>query len=472
MKPLQCTKCSAPGHHNSACQVPWPEKDQICDVCYEQHEMKSCKQAKKNGDFECNFCGHDHIAKSCPIQAPTEANIAQYTATYKVKGKARKEKEDKKNAALLAKVNNATAQSGSEDTAKAQAAMGSLSLGDGGQSSTAQGMQQERVPPIDFDKKDKWAETGRQLPPPPAEKQIKAQPISVKTNFFKLSLNTDVELRKYAILLDKIDGRTPTKRETKEYLVNQILTENPPNAVPWVCDYNSWIISVGRLYDEDGDDLDTSTTKQYTRTGLPGKPEPPIMNGQIVFKGFVRLRDLQRHLRDPTLQFAEDDIRALNMIVWKSLYTNFDGRLAGRNFFPRVPFNTIHFKPRPSEPVVYETRQGFYSSVRPGINSLFLNLNTSTSAFFPEQNLADWIQFSRPRDEDLRVLQGARVVVKDDPAAKVRVISGFSTVSIGEQTFKDNTSGRYVTVYDHWRNSKSTSNACFKFELMLILPPP
>jgi eukaryotic translation initiation factor 2C len=219
--------------------------------------------------------------------------------------------------------------------------------------------------------------------------------------------DADKRLYKYRVQLDKIGGEEPTNKDLRRRLIRNLLNLNTPNAEASASDYFSHIVSVGELYDDlNGDNKERSF--QHTRP--PHGKLPAVtrgMNSTIHFEAEVRLEELQALVKGGVTEVEgeepyhpDEDLKSLNLLSWARInYNDFNGAHIGKKFYPSedslnaLLHRSVYNKQerRNYSIDVYEARTGFFSSMRPGNGSLLLNVNVTTSAFFPPINLQDFI---------------------------------------------------------------------------------
>ncbi|KAA8564202.1 hypothetical protein EYC84_011148 [Monilinia fructicola] len=237
---------------------------------------------------------------------------------------------------------------------------------------------------------------------------VSLEPFStIKANYFKLGFDPSIKLYRYSISLgfieiiakDKGESRRylPTNRDTKRYLINSMLLQpnSKPSPVPgvvWASDFDSTIISAGELYPG----LTVASPTQvvrHTRTGQDGST-PLEMESQVRYLGVLTFDDLIKHCSSPCNSAADylpnEDLKALNIISWKNINSDsFRGGRRGNKFYPESLLNAAQEANRDGR--CYMIRTGFFSSMRPGQDSVLLNVNTTTSAFYSPILLSTWI---------------------------------------------------------------------------------
>ncbi|CAG8960888.1 hypothetical protein HYFRA_00002425 [Hymenoscyphus fraxineus] len=246
---------------------------------------------------------------------------------------------------------------------------------------------------------DAWARVERELPVRVGDNTtIGTEGEQVLGNFFRFNIREDPKkpLCRYSIDLGPDVTRSsdpkstkPRKlsRETKRFLVNSLLEANKHKFRTsfWICDYDSIIISAGRLFSVGS----APQPAPYQRKS--GKDTSRTENGSIKFDGVVEIGELNRHIskKDGGVPSSATVIalNTLNVIFGNCVNKpDFDGARAGKRFYPPIPGNPIQTKSG-----CYLIHRGFFSSVRPGTGSLYLNVSTTTSAFFREMNLLAWM---------------------------------------------------------------------------------
>ena len=292
-------------------------------------------------------------------------------------------------------------------------------------------------------------------------------------NFYRVDfLSGSFDVRKYRIDLGKIHDKVPVKREVRRALITRMLQEQPPSldAKKWVTDYFSHIVSVGKLYanigDTEGDSLDVPHTR---RAPLPNSSSSSeILDTKIVYEGSVRLAKLKDHVTskvdkldrqyDPT-----QDLQSLNILTWSLINSpNWRGGRVGKKFYPAYPMGDrsekdLKWESDDDDPVLL-IRTGFFSSMRPGDGSLLLNVNTTTSAFYPDMQLSTYIQnnFRGPKEASDE-LKGLRVTFEAENGTvldgTMRSIWAVSGNHVTDVTFVLDKSR--ITCHRHMITSKS-----------------
>ncbi|KAF7881056.1 uncharacterized protein EAF02_006947 [Botrytis sinoallii] len=274
-------------------------------------------------------------------------------------------------------------------------------------------------------------------------------PAPVQSNYFKVTFNSDLDLRRYRIHLDKIDKKNVVKRELRRTLIEELLLQVPPSGI-WVSDYSEYIVSVGKLYDKLTDVPGATVEITHHRHGRDQIWVP--MHSLIVYEGPFQRDALNTHVSSSGSTFVPDaDLRMLNIISWFRI----NGYAS-----PHAPLFDGFRVPLDGD-AKFLIRTGFYTSMRPAVGSVLLNVNTVTSAFFPPVILSTWIrlfwQQEIPPVNERSSLIGLRVTFVGDGAnPKTRVIRDVNGSDVSQVTFAprdaNGTPGQVTSVYDHMRN--------------------
>lgn len=170
-----------------------------------------------------------------------------------------------------------------------------------------------------------------------------------------------------------------------------------------------------------------------------------------------------------------EDLKSLNIISWYNLHTdpNWRGGLVRNKFYPagglvnsardkkgKLKYR-VDIKPKDIDPA-YLVRSGFFTSIRPGDSTLLMNINTTTSAFYPSMLLSKWL-LARWGDINLsekaqRELKGLRVTFEGELNGpnhlKQRAIWAIPNEFISDLSFKKDKASRPEKVVKHLRSSK------------------
>lgn len=265
--------------------------------------------------------------------------------------------------------------------------------------------------------------------------------LKIKTvvNFFRID-KLPKRVFKYTIDLPKMGGRD-TNRHAKRLLIEELMDEAPylqSNSTHVATDFNSLIFSTVDLFSAGGQQGIVGRVEPTTLRAQPGSTRPPITIN-VEYNGSIACRDiLQRYVTNQARDFDYADIvTALNVFTCKYLSRPQSDVTVfrGSKFFINVPEHqqenrNIHLSPG------LHLRRGFFASVRPGMDSTFLNVNVAASAFFNELNLAGFMaahfklkhHHSRLTDSQTRIfgrlVRGLRVRLTYNPQTKEQLQDG------------------------------------------------
>ncbi|KAF5873532.1 putative piwi-domain-containing protein [Botrytis fragariae] len=472
----KCSKCSnAPEntqHKTHSCEKSWPFwKDQVCDICFDPGHSCSLCPKKNSAHNICGICGHLHNSKFCPsIKAP---DPKQYT---REKYEAFIRRNPPRNQPHTVP---STSSAGPSQSVPSTA----TSVPQVVQSHATQAqllppgsvrLVANFTPPAKTEKEveeEKRAGGFQQLvhrrtTPANVEARDVNLPDPVQANYFKVTFKSYLDLRRYRIQLDQINSKDVVKRELRRTLIKGLLQQNPPPGI-WVSDYSEYIVSVGKLYENLTDAPGATVEILHHR---PGRDQALVpMQSLIVYEGPFQRDALDTHVSSSDSLFLPDaDLRMLNIISWFRINGYdpqntpfFDGFRVGNRFYPTVGgVIPDHRIPSVNE-TIFLIRAGFFTSMRPAIGSVLLNVNTVTSAFFPPEILSNWIRLrwgqEIPPVNEQTDLIGLRVTFSGDgPIPKTRVIRDVNSLNVSRVNFTptnaDGTQGQNTSVYDHMRN--------------------
>ncbi|TGO14137.1 hypothetical protein BTUL_0057g00030 [Botrytis tulipae] len=324
---------------------------------------------------------------------------------------------------------------------------------------------------------EKWTGASLRLAGYPSNNQLPASGYNkIRANFLEVRItDPTINLRRYRVEFGKMpnrdrDGiityRSIVKPDLKRAMINQMLAANPPATV-YTTDFFCYIISVGRLYPDCGDAIGNAVTRDHQLTSADPTLAPLSISTSLIYERIVNLAELRRFVnrvpeRDMTYHPGED-LKSLNIISWQMIFPDtFQGGRLGNKFYPEsAPFSTVNNTQNRQRPL-WDLCDGFFSSMRPGDGRLLLNLNCTTSAFFHQCLLEDWISAKfgllLPNSANvIRELRGVKVTFKGDPKTpkKKWSVTGTDGQPIGVKTFtKDN--GQSITVWQHMTNTYPT----------------
>lgn len=219
---------------------------------------------------------------------------------------------------------------------------------------------------------------------------------------------------------------------------------------------------MGKLYAECGEDSgNPKISRPHTRTRARNDTTSDLVLMEIVYEGkvnFASLKNLLAGQRDVNY-FPDEDLRALNILSWKTINENWSGGRILNKFYP--PSGDALLQRYCGDYSEYWIRTGFFSSMRPGKGSLLLNVNTTTSAFYPVTNLQRYMNIRGarfPLQRDLAwELKGLKVTFSGDrntsKADKKRTIWSIDPKhNVSQKKFPFNNVER--TVFYHMKKSK------------------
>ncbi|TGO52412.1 hypothetical protein BOTNAR_0325g00050 [Botryotinia narcissicola] len=250
----KCSKCpNAPENtqqNTHSCEKKWPFwEDQVCDICFSPGHSCSLCPTKTDGQIICDICGHLHSKRVCPFKAAP--NPKQYT---REKYEAFMRQNPPRN-------NPQTVPS----TSSAGPSQSVLSTATSVPQVQTHSTQAQPLPPGSVELIANF------VPPAMTAKEVKEEnrasgfqklvhrqatavedrganlPAPVQANYSKVTFNSDFDLRRYRIHLDKINLKDVVKHELRRTLIKELLLQNPPSGI-WVSDYSEYIVSVGKLY--------------------------------------------------------------------------------------------------------------------------------------------------------------------------------------------------------------------------------
>ncbi|KAI9054501.1 hypothetical protein LZ554_001659 [Drepanopeziza brunnea f. sp. 'monogermtubi'] len=433
MAPKGCAKCGVPADHKaSQCKRAdyQPYDQQTCDQCFQEgHEYEQCTD---HINPPCRACGHgDHQSnpnKSCPLTKNVpyaelpDAKINQFTPSYRAK-------------ALAAIEASKNLQSPNAKSPPKSPPTGSLSRNlslrpksaSKSISSPSQGSPRQTAPAKQVEEDDpklaqlkSWASAEKSMPSKRSTaKNSEGKNADILANFFEIKLETP-RLQQYSITIEEErlsgdsygdeDGLGPdfkrkrrVKKETKRFLIQNYLSKNKPAHGNWATDWDSTIISVGSLYPPEKLGVliePPAAPPNPHKSNKPPRVPPPRLLTSVSLVGQVDIAGLKDHVGGDGKKSMENPgevLKALNIISWKDVTnpdtTNLVGR-AGNKFYPAS--QEAEGRKSVERREIYFLRHGFFSSMRPGQDSVLLNVNTVTTAFLSPRNLQNWMELAWP----------------------------------------------------------------------------
>ncbi|TVY15724.1 Protein argonaute 1A [Lachnellula arida] len=502
--PKFCSYCkTAPADHTIRnCRAPeWPPwNDQWCDRCAKSsHEASQCTEPQ--GILSCDKCGHGgrHNTDFCDLNPQVQSELDQFTKLKRDEVVRKRDEAAKK---------RASAASGSTASSSSSRTAGPSSRNTGQSktlplrgpppskssakpsSSASKGSGSVQQPPTELKELRMKKADNFEPPKPEQEDQEKAEWAKsnyklatsqcstarkdgdIRANFFRVNINVNIQnnpdIRLYRIVLGQIQGRTVTNRHAKRALIDQILNQYGPHAQIWVTDYSHYIVSVGPLYNDPTLPNTVGMVFEAPHNRLSGTGTViDQITSFIVYERRLNFPELRRWV-DPAVLFdqrntylPDEDLKMLNILSWKHIYDRAHPRgqfkTVGNKFYSVVTANN---NPKFLGNFVYLVRNGFYSSMRPGNGSLLLNVNATTTAFYPSVTVAVWLDRrlgafnSMPTPKLQAELTGLKVTFNGDPQRKIRVITGFSALDVDRQMFIPN-NGASTTVRNYMRSQYS-----------------
>lgn len=352
-----------------------------CDYCRGAHEPVSCKMPKAGRGNPCGNCGHGwHTKAECMLHADVPEELQQFTLS-------KYNREQHSQARLAA--HNAGAASVTQ-------AISTLTLDTLEERNLILNEKREKK------QRDhaKWAESGREMTGFPGE-AAKAGSTNVKANFHAVTIvNKDIDLRRYSLNFVTKDDCKVANADFKRTMILDMLSRDIPSSPHYATDYSLCIISVGALYQDCGDVKGTVINRSYN--GDPGgKPQQVTIS--IRYEGKVLVDQLHRYVNQDTDDSGnrpDEDLKALNILSWKFIYESASFGRVGNKFYPMDPkyltggengSDAQDFNVEQETGPIYQIRTGFFSSMRPAVGQLLLNVNATATAFFSCITVETWI---------------------------------------------------------------------------------
>jgi hypothetical protein len=167
------------------------------------------------------------------------------------------------------------------------------------------------------------------------------------------------------------------------------------------------------------------------------------MLSQIIYEGSFDKDNLAKWVSRPTVNAKwmtanngrpytpEQDLRILNLALWFNIHNgSLREQVHGNKFYPEPWENGVRLRRSrplntpvdiPSQCEVCILCKGFFMSVRPCIKAIGIDINPTTTAFFPDLIVSDWVKAKLGYSATLRrspailpELKGLRVHFKYD----------------------------------------------------------
>ncbi|KAK5746930.1 hypothetical protein LTR17_000561 [Elasticomyces elasticus] len=217
--------------------------------------------------------------------------------------------------------------------------------------------------------------------------------IQVYTNHFEVKLPPGLVLYEYKVDGDSPDWKGATRNKRKVFMRDAIdnLPELKERATVIATDYHDKIIAGRRLFD------DNETAEVLVYNYKPGtRDDPSTLSLNVKYICEYSMDELDGYVRGHNVGYAERGAaEAMNMIMSKAVADGAaDTFMAGNNKF--------YYRPGTSELGGKRgliAMRGYYSSVRPGMGAVTLNVNTLTSAFYKQQTIADYLKGLFPNSD-------------------------------------------------------------------------
>lgn len=274
--------------------------------------------------------------------------------------------------------------------------------------------------------------------------------VKANANFFQATIRGSINLWRYSISLGRFKERQPSSKNGKRAFIQYLLEVAKAQGLfltdTFATNYDSIIISSGELFKNE--------TLEISHQPYPEAIEDNYVISTVQSLGKIDFRNLKdlvdtKATSNPSRDYLpDDDIRALNVVSWKKINDpSWKGGQVGNKFYPeglwreeleeneslRERDKMVRYKRDIGR---YWLATGFFTSIRPGQNSLFLNVNVTTSAFYAETDVQKWIDGEkRDKGKGFNELVGRKVVFSKDPDKKQRIIRGIEREPIGNKTF-------------------------------------
>lgn len=503
-----CGKCKRPTQHCAQdCPQPYPRYDeQVCDACLKPgHEVKDNKHCVFPSLDYCKICGHgDHQKKVCPLlkSQNIQAAMDQMTPSFR-------EKQMK----TLAKAKPASTfeSPAKPPPVKTQPVLPRTSP----PKSTSNSPPRTVLSPIrdvtdkmkdlrlsakeiaanqKLEKQKLYDNAELEITKPPPRGEISRPSKLMKANFYQIEINPKVVLHRYSITLgtnqrvrDGVQQEVAiTNRDRKRELIQLLLHNASSRPRPlhnkWASDYNSTIISVGELFKDSAKTPQMVTAVVHPRSERPGG-QAGTMTSRVNYLGIVETDLLKQHAntvnhvkgKPPLVNSGgfhyhpDDDLKALNIISWKEINApGFNGGRHGAKFYPSELAANENVAQHNRN--LYMIRDGFFTSMRPGQESVLLNVNVVTSAFYSPIRLQKWIDLYwsfglPPRDLNVK-LRGVKVIfdVGNKEHRKGHTVLEIGPKNVSQQRFPlkdEHGKETETTVFAYMRTSKIAPKICY-----------
>lgn len=169
-------------------------------------------------------------------------------------------------------------------------------------------------------------------------------------------------------------------------------------------------------------------------------------------------------------------VQALNIIISKNATeypdTDFESFQIGTNrFFRKAGWENLRKRGRDTSTSLLVCHRGYFSTIKPAMGNILLNLNTAMSVFFRPMKLSDFLLHAEnyfDSDTAQKYIIGARVWIDYDvgkskgetptnPSRRIKTIRGFGR-QLKQQKFslaEDGKESREVNVFDYLKESEN-----------------
>ena len=281
---------------------------------------------------------------------------------------------------------------------------------------------------------------------------------SLRTNYFKVTIDANLELFRYDVNIGPLSTSTPAldNRKKRRQFFNVLFEEVPDfqtRAAAVATDYANTLITCKRLFHENLLQKEYRQVYRGEYESAQGNNGPRGNNEQVYrvtvrFQGTVPISEIVRHVESQPADISDftarqDAIQALNIIMDGTPNKDTAVFQSGQNKFYRFPRNEPHqlyvdaYRNLDLGGCLIGVR-GYYSSIRTSTNRILLNLNAQCSPFYPELNLLQMIRLlstgpdpvpSNHELEDFISKLRVKVVYSTDGntnVIKVMTVRGFS----------------------------------------------
>ncbi|KAF2215264.1 hypothetical protein CERZMDRAFT_56848 [Cercospora zeae-maydis SCOH1-5] len=279
----------------------------------------------------------------------------------------------------------------------------------------------------------------------------KGKPIVLRTNYFKFTTAYEAKQPEVPLYRYVVDIRETTVSKPKlRRLFNEIFKHPAFSKVKWATDYASILVTTDKL------DLDNMQKGQEwikmtlpsengaARQATPGEEAPDFVKNardrntfgfKIKYLDSFSPREMIHYLQSKSsgalYAGRADLVQILNVIVAKTPNEMANVRSVGGNkFYPYNNHPGVEYKDLGGG---LEALRGYFSSVRPAISRLLVNINVTSGAFFTAQHLLDTFDARANLDQQeafVRMLKVEARYVRDGQQQpfmkKTKTIVGFA----------------------------------------------